>query len=335
MKIALDVMGGDKAPIETVKGAILALNEIEKLQLVLVGKREMIEEELKKYSYDKKRVEIEHTDEVIAMDEPESPAIAVRKKKDASMNVALQLVKEGKVNGTVSAGNTGALMSASLFKLGRVKGVSRPAITTILPSEDGNVVLLDAGANADCKAEYLAQFALMGALYTKILLDKENPKVGLLNIGEEEGKGNEVTSAAYGLLKELKNINFIGNVEARDIMTGKVDVVVTDGFTGNIVLKTAEGVALFMMKMIKNGIKESVMAKIAALFLIPVFKKIKKKVDYSEYGGALFLGLNGISIKSHGSSDAKAIKNGIKVAYFFAEKGFVQELESVMKGVSE
>lgn len=334
MKIVLDVMGGDNAPIETVKGAILALEEIKRLEMILVGKQDLIEQELKKYSYEKNRIEIVHTDEFIAMDEKESPAVAVRKKKDASVNVALSLVKEGKAYGAVSAGNTGALMSASLLKLGRIKGVARPAITTVLPAEGGNVVLLDAGANADCKPEYLAQFAMMASFYAKKLLKKDNPRVGLLNIGEEQGKGNELTAAAYELIKELPNINFIGNIESRELMSGNVDVVVTDGFTGNVVLKTCEGVASFVMKIIKDEIKSSILSTIAAMFLIPMFKRIKKKMDYSEYGGALFLGLNGISIKSHGSSDSKAIKNGIKVAYFFAENNFVPELEAIMKGVS-
>ncbi len=335
MKIALDAMGGDKAPVETVKGAVIALDEIKGLEMVLVGKKELIENELKKYKYDRTRVEIVHTDEVIEMDEQDSPAMAVKKKKNASMNIALQMVKEGKASGAVSAGNTGALMSASLLKLGRVKGVMRPAITAVLPAEKGGVVLLDAGANADCKPEYLEQFGKMGSLYAEILMGKSNPRVGLLNIGEEKGKGNEVTVAAYDLLEKVEGINFIGNIEARDIMGDKVDVVVTDGFTGNMILKMAEGTASFVVKIIKENIKSSFIAMIGAMFLIPVFKRIKKRVDYSEYGGALFLGLNGISIKSHGSSDAKAIKNGIKVAYNFAEKKFVEQLERVMKGEAE
>jgi len=332
MKIVLDAMGGDYAPVETIKGAILALEEITKLEIILVGDKEKIENELLKYKYDENRIEIEHTDEIIDMDEKMSPAMAVRKKKNSSMNVALQLVKDGKAKACISAGNTGALMSASLLKLGRVKGVLRPAITTLFPTKKGRMVVMDVGANADCKAEYIEQFSIMGSLYAKILLDEKNPKVGLLNIGEEEGKGNELTTESYELLKNNKLINFIGNVEPNDMFSGEVDVVVTDGFTGNIVLKTGEGIAKFIFEIIKDSIKNNFIGKIGAYLMKPVFKELKKRMDSSEYGGALFLGLEGISIKSHGSSDAKAIKNGIKAAHYFAEKDFIENLKKIMKG---
>lgn len=332
MEIVLDAMGGDHAPFETVKGAILALNEIPKLKMILVGHKEKIEQELIKYKYDKDRVEIIHTDEVIEMNEKKSPAMAVREKKNASMNIALQLVKEKKAYASVSAGNTGALMSASLLKLGRIKGVLRPAITTVFPSKKGKMILLDVGANADCKSEYLKQFAMMGSFYAKMILKKDNPKIGILNIGTEEGKGNSLTNEAYQLLNETKDINFIGNTEPGDIFKGDVDVIVTDGFTGNIVLKTSEGIAKLIFDIIKESLKDKFISKIGALLMKPIFINLKERMDYSEYGGALFLGLDGISIKSHGSSDAKAIKNGIKIAYFFAENNFVGNLKEIMKG---
>lgn len=332
MKIVLDAMGGDYAPVETVKGAVSALDELSQLEVILVGDKTKIENELTKYKYDKSRIEIVHADEIIDMNEKMSPAMAVRKKKNSSMNIALQLVKENKGKACVSAGNTGALMSASLLKLGRVNGVLRPAITTIFPTKKGKMVVMDVGANADCKAEYIEQFAVMGTLYAQMVLKEDNPKVGLLNIGEEEGKGNELTNESYELLRNNKNINFIGNIEPNDMFCGKVDVVVTDGFTGNIVLKTGEGIAKFIFDIIKESIKDNFISKIGAYLMKPVFKSLKKRMDYSEYGGALFLGLEGISIKSHGGSDAKAIKNGIKTAHYFAENDFIENLKKIMKG---
>ncbi len=332
MRIALDAMGGDFAPVETVKGAILALNEISQLEVVLVGHKEKIEAELKKYKYDKGRIEIVHTDEEILMKESMPPAMAVRKKKNASMNIALNLVKEGKCSGAVSAGNTGALMTASQLTLKRIKGILRPAITTVFPRKSGNMVMMDVGANADCKAEYLDQFAIMGSEFARLILDVDNPKVGLMNIGEEPGKGNELAKETYELMKKNKKINFAGNVETREMLGEvEVDVVVADGFTGNIVLKTAEGVAKFINDLLKREIMKSPIRKLGALLLKPVFSILKKKMDSSAYGGAIFLGLNGISIKAHGNSDAVAIKNAIKVANKFAERNFVEELKKVIQ----
>lgn len=332
MKIALDAMGGDFAPKETVKGAVEALSEIPKLTVVLVGNQDKINNELKKYKYDENKIEIIHTDEEILMKESVPPAMAVRKKKDASMNIALRLVKDGVCAGAVSAGNTGALMTASQLTLKRIKGVLRPAITTVFPSKNGHMVMMDVGANADCKAEYINQFAIMGSEFSKIILEKDNPKVGLINIGEEPGKGNELVKEAYELLKENKKINFVGNIETREMFGEvEVDVVVADGFTGNIVLKTAEGVAKFMTSILKENIKVSFVRKIGALLLKPVFNKLKDKLDASAYGGAIFLGLNGISIKAHGNSDARAIKNALRVAHKFAETDFVEKLKQVVQ----
>ncbi|MCI5724344.1 phosphate acyltransferase PlsX [Fusobacterium sp.] len=329
MKIALDAMSGDYAPIATIRGAIEALNENEKMEIVLVGKNEIIKEELKKYKYDETRLEIKVADEVIEM--TDDPIKAIKDKKNSSMNVCLDLVKDGIAKASVSCGNTGALLATSQLKLKRIKGVLRPAIAVPFPNKKGNTLFLDLGANADTKPEYLAQFAVMGSKYMEILSSMKNPKVALLNIGEEETKGNELTREAFELLKKEKNINFVGNIESTKIMDGDVDVVVTDGFTGNILLKTSEGVGKFIFHIIKESIMENFISKIAALILKKNFKKVKEKVDASEYGGAIFLGLNGLSIKAHGSSDYRAVKNALKVAAKFIDANFVEELRKTME----
>ena len=328
MKIALDAMGGDNAPLETIKGAVAALEEISELELVLVGKKEVIEAELSKYKYNKEKIEIVDAREIIEM--TDEPVVAVKSKKDSSMNRTLELVKDGTVNASVSAGNTGALITASQLKLKRIKGVLRPAIATMFPNKKGHMLMLDVGATADCKPEFLNQYAMMGSKYMEILLGRKDSKVGLLNIGTEEGKGNEVTREAYNLLKENKSINFVGNVESTEVMNGNIDVVVTDGFTGNMVLKTAEGIGKFILDVIKTEVSKSFIYKLGALLLMPALKVVKSKMDSSEYGGAIFLGLNGISIKAHGNSDAVAIKNAIKVAEKFAKLNFVEEMKKVI-----
>lgn len=333
MKIALDAMGGDNAPLETIKGAVAALEEVSELELVLVGKKEVIEAELSKYKYNKEKIEIVDAREIIEM--TDEPVVAVKSKKDSSMNRTLELVKDGTVNASVSAGNTGALITASQLKLKRIKGVLRPAIATMFPNKKGHMLMLDVGATADCKPEFLNQYAMMGSKYMEILLGRKNSKVGLLNIGTEEGKGNEVTREAYNLLKENKSINFVGNVESTEVMNGNIDVVVTDGFTGNMVLKTSEGIAKYIFECLKEEIGKSFLAKIGIFFMMPVIKKLKKRLDSSEYGGALFLGLNGVSIKAHGNSDAVGIKNAIRVANEFAENKFVEKLKDMISSQEE
>lgn len=328
MKIALDAMGGDNAPVETIKGAMMALEEIEGLELVLVGKKEIIEEELSKYSINKDKIEIVDAREIVLM--TDEPVSAIKTKKDSSMNRTLELVKEGKVDASVSAGNTGALIAASQLRLKRIKGVLRPAIATMFPNKKGNMLMLDVGATADCKPDFLNQYAMMGSKYVELLMGKKNPTVGLLNIGTEEGKGNEITREAYELLKNNKRINFKGSIESTDMLNGDTDVVVTDGFTGNMVLKTSEGIAKFMLSSIKEEIGKSFIYKIGALLLKPALKNIVRKMDSSEYGGAIFLGLNGLSIKAHGNSDSTAIKNAIKVANRFAEMKFIDELKNII-----
>ena len=330
MKIALDAMSGDFAPISTVKGAIEALEENEKLEIILVGKEIIIKEELKKYKYDVERLEIKNADEIIEM--TDDPVKAVKEKKNSSMNVTIDLVKEKLAEASVSCGNTGALLTSSQLKLKRIRGVLRPAIAVLFPNKkDKGTLFLDLGANADSKPEFLNQFAMMGSKYVEIFLNIKNPKVALLNIGEEESKGNELTRESYNLLKENKDINFIGNIESTKIMDGEVDVVVTDGFTGNILLKTSEGIGKFIFHIVKESIMESWLSKIGALLIKGSMKKVKQKVDASEYGGAIFLGLNGLSLKAHGNSDSTAIKNALKVASKFVELNFIEELRKTME----
>lgn len=329
MKIALDAMGGDFAPLEQVKGAVQATKEIENISIILVGKKEEIEKELSKYNYDKNKIEIEDAREIIEM--TDDPVVAVKTKKDSSMIRTIELVKEGRADASVSSGNTGALITASQLKLRRIKGVLRPAITTVFPGKKRDIVLMDVGANSDCRSEFINQFATMGSLYYEELFGIKNPKVGLLNIGTEEGKGNEITREAFDLLKGNPKINFFGNIESREMMDGEVDVIVTDGFTGNMVLKTSEGIAKYIFNILKDEINKSVLGKIGALLLKPIFKKLKNKVDSSEYGGALFLGINGISIKAHGNSTANGVKNAIKVANKFAEDKFIDKLTKAME----
>ena len=323
-------MSGDFAPISTVKGAIEALEENEKLEIILVGKEIIIKEELKKYKYDVKRLEIKNADEIIEM--TDDPVKAVKEKKNSSMNVTIDLVKEKLAEASVSCGNTGALLTSSQLKLKRIRGVLRPAIAVLFPNKkDKGTLFLDLGANADSKPEFLNQFAMMGSKYVEIFLNIKNPKVALLNIGEEESKGNELTRESYNLLKENKDINFIGNIESTKIMDGEVDVVVTDGFTGNILLKTSEGIGKFIFHIVKESIMESWLSKIGALLIKGSMKKVKQKVDASEYGGAIFLGLNGLSLKAHGNSDSTAIKNALKVASKFVELNFIEELRKTME----
>ncbi len=333
MRIVVDGMGGDKGTAEVLKGVILALEEMPQISITVVGKENLIKEILSKHKYDEKRLNIVNADEVIEM--TDEPVSAVRKKKNSSMNIALELVKNGEGDAFVSAGNTGALISASQLKLRRIKGILRPAIATVFPAKGKNIVLMDVGANADTKPEFINQFAVIGCKFAEEILHRENPTTALLNIGSEEGKGNELTREAYELLRNNKSINFAGNIESRDMMSGKVDVVVTDGFTGNMVLKTSEGIAKYIFECLKDEIKGSILAKIGIFFMMPVLKKLKKRLDSSEYGGALFLGLNGVSIKAHGNSDAVGIKNAIRVANEFAENRFVEKLKDMISAQEE
>ena len=314
VRVALDAMGGDKAPGEVVLGAIQAAREYS-MGVYLVGREDAIRAELAKHDTSGLDLPIVHTDEFIEMDE--HPVSAVRKKKNASMTLALQLVRDGSALGAVSAGNSGAMMAASLFTLKRIEGVDRPALGTVFPTKDGVSFVLDVGANTDCKPEYLQQFALMGSIYMERIFSVASPRVGLLANGEEETKGNELVIQTHQLLKahaKTLGINFIGNVEGREIPSGGADVVVCDGFVGNVVLKLSEGLAETLLGMLRTQMTSSLPNKLAAAVLQPGLRKVFRRMDYAEYGGVPLLGINGSAIVSHGRSNAKAIKNALRVA---------------------
>lgn len=312
-KIAVDVMSGEKAPAELIKGALKAAKEDNEIELTLIGRNDIINQELQKYNSAANNVKIEQADEIINMDE--SPIKALRKKKNATVNVGTNLLKNSKIDAFISPGNTGSVMAASLLRIGRIKGISRPPIAVNFPAENGSTLVLDNGANTDCSPENLQQFALMGQLYAENIMGINNPKIGLLNIGEEETKGNNLSKESYQILKKDKRIkNFIGNIEGRDIFTDKCDVVVTDGFVGNIVLKTTEGAASFFMDLLKESMQTNIISKLAALILKPYLKKAFNTIDYRQYGGAPLLGVKGVVIISHGSSDETAVYNAVKAA---------------------
>lgn len=310
MKIALDAMGGDFAPREIVLGAIQACREFG-AEVILVGIENEIRPILDQQQIAGLKLEIYPASEIIAMDE--HPANAVKRKKDSSLVVANRLVKEGKADAVISMGNTGAAMAASLFTLGRIDGIKRPAIASVMPTKTGISIILDAGANADCEPENLLEFAYMGSAYVEHILGISNPKVGLLSIGEEETKGNKLTVEAHQLLKN-SNLNFIGNIEGRDVHRGVCDVIVCDGFVGNVVLKLSEGLASVLLGWLKEAIGANVFSMMGGLLLKASLKKILTPMDPAEYGGMPLLGLNGISMIGHGSSKAKAVKNAIKAA---------------------
>lgn len=314
MKLAIDAMGGDNAPKEIVQGAMQAAEAFSDIHITLYGDEEKIKETLKPSG----QITVVHTNEVILG--TDEPVRAVRRKKNASMVLAAQAVADGQADACISAGNTGALMAAGLFVIGRIEGIERPALTPTLPTIGGEgFLLLDVGANADAKPEHLQQYAIMGSIYAEKVRGITNPRVGLLNIGTEEKKGNDLTKQAFSLLKTT-NLNFIGNVEARDLLDGVADVVITDGFTGNMVLKTIEGTALSVFKMVKTALTSSLKNKLAAAVLKPELTGLKNKMDYSEYGGAGLFGIKAPVIKAHGSSDARALFSAIRQARVMVEK---------------
>lgn len=324
--IAVDGMGGDFAPLEIVKGVAESAALFPEAAFIITGPEAIIHAELEKYP-SSGNVSVVDAPEIIEMSE--EPGRAVRGKKNSSIVVGTGLVKDGKADAFLSAGNTGAAMASALLDFGRIEGVKRPAIALTLPTTTGRVLLLDAGANADNKPEYLPQFAVMGAIYDRDVLGVENPKVGLLNIGSEEEKGSTFTKEAYGLMRETA-VNFIGNVEGRELMEGQVDVAVTDGFTGNIVLKVVEGVGVQLLSSLKNGILSGLRAKAGGFLLTPVLMDIKHHTDPEETGGAILLGLNKVCIIAHGSSSAKAIKNAVRVAITAVTNGVVEHIKQGM-----
>ena len=329
MRIAVDAMGGDYAPEQIVLGALQAARKYQ-CDIVLVGDETQIREFLKRDAdWEKLPISIHHASEVIGMGE--HPADAVRAKKDSSIVVATRLVKDGECDAVLSAGSTGAAVTAAQLILKRVRGVGRPTIATPMPTPNGVTLLLDSGANVDSKPEHLVQSGLMGSIYAAHVYGKVRPRVGLLNIGEEETKGNEQAKATYQLLKNLDGINFIGNAEGRDVPKGDIDVVICDGFVGNVVLKFAEGLAKTILKLIKEAIEDGgLFAKLGAFLLMPTLKKLGKRLDVSEYGGAPLLGVDGCCIISHGSSDAKTICSAIRVANEYVKSDVLGHIRSAL-----
>jgi glycerol-3-phosphate acyltransferase PlsX len=328
IKIAVDGMGSDNSPRSEVEGAIQAAGDYG-VHVILVGKEQSLAPLLRTQPRGAS-VELRHASEVIAMDEP--PTAALRKKKDSSIRVAADLVRQGEASGLVSAGNTGAVMAISKMVMGSVPGVDRPALAAVLPTLKGHAVLLDVGANVACKPHHLVQFAVMGHLFSRKIVGVSSPRVGLMSVGEEESKGNDLTKEVYKVLKELR-LNFIGNVEGRDIYNGRADVIVCDGFTGNVALKTSEGLIEAVLHLLKEELSSNLQAKLGALLSQQSFKRLKKRLDYSEYGGAPLLGLRGVSIICHGRSSGNAIKNAIRVAKEFAENRVNARLEEELSQI--
>lgn len=317
MRVALDAMGGDHAPSVNVEGAVETVNERDDIDVTLVGNTDVIKKELDSRRFPGGRILLEHASQVVQMNE--APTTAIRKKKDSSIRVGVELVKSGKADAFVSAGHSGVIMATSLLLLRTAPGVDRPAIATIMPTIRDTFVLIDAGANVDSKPENLLEFAIMGNTYCKLVLGRPEPKIALLSIGEEDTKGNELTKEAFKLIRKTK-INFIGNIEGKDIFSGRADVVVCDGFIGNIALKISEGLAETVIRMLKREITSVSTGRVGYLLMKPAIRNFKKRTDYDEYGGAPLLGINGVSIISHGRSSAKAIKNALRVAADFAAK---------------
>jgi glycerol-3-phosphate acyltransferase PlsX len=322
MKIVVDAMGGDFAPGVVIDGAVQAVKEYD-LEVILVGDEAQVNPLLTKKNYDHKKISVVHASEVIDMHD--SPALSVRRKRDSSMVVGVKLVKEGKGDAFFSAGNTGAEVCAATLTLGLLPGVERPGIATVMPSLKGIFLVIDVGANIDPKPLHLLQYAVMGSVYCQQILNKPNPTVGLLNVGEEESKGTGFLKEAHELLSK-SHLNFIGNVEGKHLFAGDCDIIVCDGFVGNVTLKVTESLAEAMQTFLKRHILSTPMGMLGGLLLKPTFKKFKKEIDYSEYGGAPLLGVNGVAIIGHGRSDARAIKNAIRVAKEEVERKFNEKL---------
>ena len=316
-KIAVDAMGGDNAPKEIIKGAVEAVQKRDDIQVILTGKEEVIADELAGYTYNKEQITIVNTTEVIETAEP--PVMAIRRKKDSSIVVGLKLVKEKKADAFVSAGSSGAVLAGGQLLVGRIKGVERPPLAPLIPTEKGFALLIDCGANVDARPSHLVQFAKMGSIYMKHVMGVKNPKVGIVNIGAEEEKGNALVKETFPLLKECRDINFTGSIEAREIPHGQADVIVCEAFVGNVILKLYEGVGSVLISKMKKGMMTSLRSKIGALLVKPALKSTMKDFDAREYGGAPLLGLNGLVVKTHGSSTSKEVCNSILQCVTFKE----------------
>ena len=325
INVAVDVMGGDNAPVEIIKGAIAATLENKAVKVFLVGKESVVIEELKNYEYNKEQITIISADEVIETSEP--PVMAIRKKKDSSIVRGLLLVKEGICDGFVSAGSSGAVLVGGQVIVGRIKGIERPPLAPLIPTQKGASLLIDCGANVDARASHLVQFAKIGSIYMESIMGIAKPTVAIVNIGAEEEKGNALVKETFPLLKNCPDINFIGSIEARDIPAGKADVIVCEAFVGNIILKLYEGVGGTLIGLIKAGMMTNLRSKIGALLVKPALKKTLKTFDLQEYGGAPLLGLNGLVVKTHGSSKAVEIKNSILQCVVFKEQRINEKIK--------
>lgn len=324
IKVAVDAMGGDNAPQEIVKGAVEAVNESSKVKVYLVGMKEAVERELAGHTYPKEQIEVVPASEIIETAEP--PVMAIRKKKDSSLVKALNLVKDGTCDAYVSAGSTGATLVGGQVIVGRIKGVERPPLAPLIPTATGCSLLIDCGANVDARPSHLVQFAKMGSVYMEYVMGVKHPKVGIVNIGAEEEKGNALVKETFPLLKNCSGINFIGSVEARDIPAGAADVIVCEAFVGNVILKTYEGVGLTLISKVKEGMMSTLRSKIGALLVKPALKNTLKAFDLEQYGGAPLLGLKGLVVKTHGSSKANEIKNSILQCIAFKEQQISEKI---------
>lgn len=329
IKVAVDAMGGDNAPQEIVKGAVEAVNESSKVKVYLVGMKEAVERELSGHTYPKEQIEVVPASEIIETAEP--PVMAIRKKKDSSLVKALNLVKDGICDAYVSAGSTGATLVGGQVIVGRIKGVERPPLAPLIPTATGCSLLIDCGANVDARPSHLVQFAKMGSVYMEHVMGIKNPKVGIVNIGAEEEKGNALVKETFPLLKNCPDINFIGSVEARDIPAGAADVVVCEAFVGNVILKTYEGVGATLISKVKEGMMTSLRSKIGALLVKPALKQTLKAFDLEQYGGAPMLGLKGLVVKTHGSSKSIEIKNSILQCITFTEQKISEKIRQMLQ----
>ena len=326
--VALDAMGGDNSPSEIVKGGVEAVNASKEVKVLMVGDEQKIQEELAKYTYDKERIEIVPTTEIISNNEP--PVQAIRNKTDSSIVRCQRLVKSGEADAMVSAGSTGAVLAGGQLIVGRIKGVQRPPLAPLIPTAKGFSLLIDCGANVDARASHLLQFAQIGSIYMEHVIGVKKPKVAIVNIGAEEEKGNQLIKEAYPLLKECPSINFIGSIEARDIPSGDADIIVCEAFVGNVILKLYEGVAKTLIHKIKGSMKSSLRSSIGGMLVKPALKTVVKEFDSSEYGGAPMLGLKGLVVKAHGSSNAQEIKHSIIQCISFKKQNINVRIEEIL-----
>lgn len=333
VKIAVDAMGGDYAPTEMVAGAVEAVAASPKIQVLLVGKEDVVKAELAKHTYDQSRIQVVHASETIATEEP--PVNAIRKKKDSSIVVGMNLVKKKEADAFVSAGSSGAILVGGQVIVGRIKGVERPPLAPLIPTETGVSLLIDCGANVDARASHLVQFARMGSIYMEHVMKVKKPRVAIVNIGAEEEKGNALVKETFPLLKECPDIHFIGSIEAREIPHGAADVIVCEAFVGNVILKLYEGVGATLISKVKSGMMTNLRSKLGALLVKPALKTTLKSFDASQYGGAPLLGLNGLVVKTHGNSKANEVKNSIIQCVTFQEQGINEKIKESLKAVNQ